>query len=227
MTTEMIQPEKPRKWYEIWWDVWIHPGMAPFKTLLTEPRHEATRGFIWVAVTSLIITVISSLFYTLVMKNLVTDALGGELYRGFGNLTFASLCGVIFAPVGAVIGLAVSAAIYHWVAGIFHGHGNWNNMVISLSAVSAPASIAGGLIGLISLLLFNNPLLIFLPSLVAFVFGIYVLILNIFAIRVVEDIGTWEAIGTLFIPTIIVVIIITCCSLTILVPAFTTILQGQ
>jgi hypothetical protein len=221
------QPAKSRKWYEIWWDIWTRPGMESFQSLLSEPRHDSTRGFIWIAVTSFVMALISALFSTLVLKNLVTDAFGGELYKGIGDFTLASLCGLILSPVGATIGLAVSAAIYHWVAGIFRGHGTWNNMVISLSAVSAPASIVGGVIGLISLLLINNPLLIFLPSLVAFVFAIYVIILNVFAVRVVEDIGTLEAIGTLFIPTIIVVIVITCCSLTILVPALTTIFQFQ
>ena len=90
MTTEIIQPEKPRKWYEIWWDVWIHPGMAPFKTLLTEPGKNTTRGFIWIAVTSLITGLVSYLFSILVTQNWMSDIFGTQVNNNFGGYALYS-----------------------------------------------------------------------------------------------------------------------------------------
>jgi hypothetical protein len=227
MTTEIIQPEKPRKWYEIWWDVWIHPGMAPFKTLLSEPGKNTTRAFIWIAVTSLITGLVSYLFSALVTQNWMADIFGGELNNTFGGTALYSICGIIISPIFAIIGIIISAAIYHWIASFFHGKGNWSDMVYSLSAVSAPATLVGGLVGIFAMLFFKFPVLIFLPSLVAFAFGVYTLILNVNAIKVTEDIGTWEAIASLFIPVIIVVAIATCCMFAILVPLITTVVRGQ
>jgi hypothetical protein len=227
MTTEIIQPLKPRKWYEIWWDVWIHPGTAPFKTLLTEPGKNTTRGFIWIAVTSLITGLISYLFSALVSQNWMSDIFGGASNTNFGGFALYSICGVILSPIFAIIGIAITAAIYHWIASFFHGHGNWNDMVYSLSAVSAPAALIGGVVAVFAMLFFKFPVLIFLPSLVAFAFGIYTIILNVNAIKATEDIGTWEAIASMFIPVIIIVAIATCCTFAILVPVITAAVRGQ
>jgi hypothetical protein len=73
MTTEIIQHPKPRKWYEIWWDVWSHPGIEPFQTILNEPGREIVRGFLWVGVTSMVVVLVSFLFSGLVMRNLLAD----------------------------------------------------------------------------------------------------------------------------------------------------------
>jgi hypothetical protein len=227
MTAEIIQPEKPRKWYEIWWDVWIHPGMAPFKTLLTEPGKNTTRGFIWIAVTSLITALVSYLFSTLVTQNWMSDLFGTEISNNFGGYALYSICGIILSPLFAIIGISISAAIYHWIASFFHGKGNWSDMVYSLSAVAAPAALIGGIVGVFAMLFFKFPVLIFLPSLVAFAFGIYTIILNVNAIKVTEDIGTWEAIASMFIPVIIIVAIATCCTFAILIPVITTAVRSQ
>jgi Yip1 domain len=227
MTTEIIQPAKPRKWYEIWWDVWIHPGLAPFSTILNEPGHDVTRGFIWVGVTSFIVTLVSYLFSALVTRNLMANAFGGDLFRNYGGYAFFYICGIILSPLFAIIGIAISATIYHLFARIFKGHGNWNDLVFCLSAVSAPGTLVGGVVGLFSLLFYRTPLLIFLPALVGLAFGFYMIVLNVNAIRAAEDIGTWEAIGTMFIPTIIIVVLVTCCTFAILIPVVATAVNGQ
>jgi hypothetical protein len=226
MTTGIIQPLQPRKWYEIWWDVWIHPGITPFQTMLNEPNHEMRRGFIWVAVTSFIITLISYLFSALIMRNLMADAFRGTAIQNFSSYTLSLICGVILSPIFAIIGICISAGIYHWVAKLFRGKGNWNDLVYCLSAVTAPGSLVGGVIGIFSLLFFNNPVIIFLPVFATFLFAIYVIVLNVNAIRATEDIGTWEAIGTLFIPTIIIVVIVSCCSIVVLVPVISYLVTG-
>jgi hypothetical protein len=94
-----------------------------------------------------------------------------------------------------------------------------------LSAVNAPASIIGGVIALISLLFFQSPVLLFLPTMVALALAVYILVLNVNAIKAAEDVGTWPALGAIFIPTFIGVAVVTCCSLVILVPVFSTLLS--
>ena len=43
MPLETAQPAKSRKWYEIWWDVWSHPGVTSFKAVINEPNMNLTR----------------------------------------------------------------------------------------------------------------------------------------------------------------------------------------
>jgi hypothetical protein len=227
MTAEMIQPEKPRKWYEIWWDVWIHPGLAPFKTILSEPGNNITRGFIWIGVTSLFVTLVSYLFSALVIRNVMVDAFGGEMFKNISSYTVSYICGIILSPFFAIFGIAVSALVYHWIAKLLGGRGNWNDLLFCLSAVSAPATMIGGVIGLIALLFFQNPVLIFLPSMVALALAVYVIVLNVNAIKAAEDVGTWPALSAIFIPTLIGVALVTCCSLVILVPVISTLVNGS
>jgi MFS family permease len=226
MTTEMIQPEKPRKWYEIWWDVWIHPGLAPFKAILSEPGNNITRGFIWIGVTSFIVTLVSYLFSALV-SNLMADAIGGEMFKNYSGYTISYICGILLSPLFAILGIAVSALVYHWIAKLLGGRGNWNDLLFCLSAVNAPASIIGGVIALISLLFFQSPVLLFLPTMVALALAVYILVLNVNAIKAAEDVGTWPALGAIFIPTLIGVAVVTCCSLVILVPVISTLVSGS
>jgi hypothetical protein len=227
MTDELIQPVMPRKWYEIWWDIYSHPGVTPFRTALNEPGHDITRGFIWVAVTAFIMTLVSLLFSTLAMRNLMSDAFRGELFKEYGAYTVSYICAVILAPLFACIGIAISAAIYHLVAKLFHGKGTWNNLVFCMSAVFAPGTLVGCVVGIFYLLFSQIPVLIFLPALVAMAFGVYTLVLNINAIRAAEDIGTGEAVATYFIPSIIAVVLVSCCSIVILIPLISQSISGQ
>jgi hypothetical protein len=232
MTTEIIvplQPELPvqsRRWYEIWWDVWLHPGIAPFQAMLKDTNHSMTRGFIWVGVTSFIITLISYLFSALVMRNFMADAFRGTPLENGGYFALSYICGIILSPIFAIIGIAISSGVYHWVAKLFRGKGVWSDLVYCLSAVSTPGTLIAGVVGVFSLLFFNHPVFIFLPVFIAFVFAIYMIVLNVNAIRAVEDVGPFEALGAIFIPTIVIVVLVTCCSLVALVPIFSTVVKG-
>ncbi|OGN88705.1 MAG: hypothetical protein A2Y88_13680 [Chloroflexi bacterium RBG_13_48_10] len=227
MSSEIVQPGKPRKWYEIWWDIFSHPGLAPFQSILNEPGHDITRGLIWVAVTSFIVTLVSFLFSALMIRNLMADYFGSMMFENYGGYTLYYLCSVILYPFFAILGIAITAGIYHWIAKLFHGKGNWDDLVFCLSAVTAPGTLVGGVIGIFSLLLFKTPVLIFLPTMVSLAFAIYIIVLNVNAIKAVEDIGTWEAIGTMFIPAFVVGVLVVCCSILILIPIFSQTISGQ
>ena len=226
MSTEIIQPGTPRKWYEIWWDVWSHPGITPFKTILSEPGRDVTRGFIWVGVTSFIVTLVSYLFSAVVLRNIMADAFGGELFKNYSGYTLSYICGIILSPLFAILGIAISAAVYHWIAKLLGGRGNWNDLLFCLSAVNAPGALVGGVISIFALLFSQNLLLVFLPTLVGLALGVYIIILNVNAIKAAEDVGTWQALGAIFIPTIIIVVLVTCCMLVILVPVISSVVTG-
>ena len=60
----------------------------------------------------------------------------------------------------------------------------------------------------------------------ALALGIYSIVLQVLAIDAVENIGTWKSVATFFIPAVILVVLTICCSLTILVPLFSSYLPN-
>jgi hypothetical protein len=82
METISVQPVQSRKWYQIWWDVWKHPNVASFNSILNEPDHDPVRGFVWIGVISLIVGFLGSLVYYFVLGSQVAGA-------------YARLCGSV------------------------------------------------------------------------------------------------------------------------------------
>jgi len=205
---ETVQPVKPRKWYEIWWDVWSRPGIAPFQTILNEPGSDITRGLLWIAITALVITLINSLS--------LVRLIGHSMPEYFGSYIFGYVCGFILVPIFAIIGIAISAGLYHLIAKLFGGNGKWSELTYCLSAVAAPGTLLAGVIGLISYLFFQIPAALFIPFVLSGVLAIYTLALYVNAIRAAENLGTGQAIGTVLIPAIIVGIFVVCVILAII-----------
>jgi hypothetical protein len=200
-------PIATRKWYEIWRDIWLHPGTATFQKILQEPDSNSTRGYKWVAVTALINVLLSIPTYVISLQKTAPDVT--SYYVIF------LLCVAVLSPIFAIIGIMITAGIYHWIAKLFGGNGDWGQLVFCLATISAPLLLLNGLFGLLSSL-FGSALLsqstaleivLYLPSLAL---GIYTIVLNVCAIKAVEKIDTGRAIATVFSPTIIGIVIGLC-----------------
>jgi hypothetical protein len=218
-----IAPEVPvisRKWYEIWRDVWTNPGVEAFWSILKEKDHSATRGFIWIGVTALILGLISSIV-SIPLLNRVSSQVPSFLSSGETVLT--ALCTIILAPITVIIGTIIMTGIYHFVAKLFRGNGNWSDLVFCLAAVIAPASIISTVVSAIWSIFSQVRVLFFLVAIlfgiIAVALGIYNIILYILAIRASENVGTGGAIATVLIPIGVVLVISVCCVAT-LIPAF-------
>jgi len=209
MTIEINQPITKRKWYEIWWDVWRNPGVGSFQVLLQEADHSTTRGFIWIAVTSLIVALATSVLTVGSLQNYEPNFASPMVYY---------LCVVILTPIFAIIGLTISTGIYHGIARLLGGTGTWSDLVICVCAVTAPSGLIAGVIALITFLV-QFPLLFFIPSLLSFLFGIYAIVLYIIALKASENISGGKAVLVYFIPVIIVGLIVLCAFLA-LIPAY-------
>jgi hypothetical protein len=212
MVNDLNLSARPRKWYEIWWEVYSRPGVTSFQSILNEPDHSATRGFIWIAIPSLIAALASSMISVGSLQN---------IEPGFASPWVYFLCVVILTPIFAILGVIISTGIYHWIAKLLGGSGSWTDLVFSLSAIIAPSELIAGAISLISFVFLQIPVFIFIPWGLSFVFGIYVIILSILAIMAAEKIGAGKAALAYFIPLIFVGLI-ALCSLLALIPVFRT-----
>jgi hypothetical protein len=218
-----IAPQAPvssRKWYEIWRDVWTNPGVEAFWSILKEPDHSATRGFIWIGITSLVLGLLSSIT-SIPLLNRMNSQVSGFLSSG--ETIFTAICGFIFYTICLIIGIAILTGVFHLVAKIFGGNGKWSDLVFCLAAVWAPANILVSVFSAIWAIFSQIRVLFFLVAIifgiVAVALAIYNIILYILAIRASENVGTGGAIATVLIPIGVVIVLAFCCAAT-LVPVF-------
>jgi len=212
MTVGYTQTAAPRKWYEIWWDVWSKPGDASYQALLSEPDHSTRRSFIWIAVVSLIVAIMTGVTSTQTLES---------FEPGIRNNLIYFICTLFLSPIFGIIGLVFSSGIYHLIAKLLGGSGTWSDLVICQAAVFAPSELLGGLIAFFTILIFNIPGLFFLPGIISFVIGVYAILLMILALKTAEKFGIGKAILTYFIPVIIIGLL-ALCGILALLPAFTT-----
>jgi hypothetical protein len=203
-----------RKWHEIWLDIWMHPGDQAFRDAFKERDHGMGRAFIWLLTTGLIAAVISSA---------IIPFLRSQISQVPNSFILAFFCEVILAPIFAILGMIITSLIYHVIAMIFGGKGQWGDLVFGLSAVNAPATVISSILVLPVVLFSRLPVLWWLVALLvgilSVVLGVYVIIETVNAIRAAENISVAAAIGTILLPIAVAVILSVCCTV-LLVPAY-------
>jgi hypothetical protein len=202
--------------YQVWAEVLTYPSQQTFHRIMADPTSSAVRAFLWVGVVGLISG----------MVQILASSMGPNSLRDIAGLgyTVSLLCVGIAAPLGAVLGLALSTAIFHAIAKAMGGMGTFDRLVYCMGAITAPASIISSLISVIltglgvssiagTSRLPGNSLMLALTcviSLALFAFSFYLIVLEVLALKAVEGISTGKAVLTLIIPGLVVLIIGLC-----------------
>jgi Yip1 domain len=131
----------------------------------------------------------------------------------------------VLSPIAAVIGVIISTAIMHGSAKLFGGTGKWGDLAFCFCAIVAPNTLIASVFGLLFLPVYRLGGLLFIPGLISFAIGIYVLALQVNAISAVENISSGKAFLAIILPGIILVLLGVCCTLTVLIPAISSIGQ--
>jgi hypothetical protein len=201
-----VTPTEPRKWYQIWWEVWRFPDVDTFRMILTEPNATIGRGSLWILVTAFVSAGLSSIASLALINNNIATPIG-------------ALSGLICAPLGAVVGAYITTAIYHATSRLFGSNGRFEQLFFCFAAIQAPETVVGMAIYLFYPFFFSaistgNVTAIGIPLLClsgfGLLIGLYSLILFVLAVAGAENITIAQAIGAVLLPTIIVVIIFVC-----------------
>jgi hypothetical protein len=200
--------------FQVWMDALTKPNEGTFAEMAASPNAKAMTAYLWVFVGLLIEFILSSLVQgqqSEAMRRLleqygVGNGAGGGGGGGIGAIIGAALCG---APIGAVIGtvfFAIDVFIVQWIARMFGGKGTADQLAYALGAIAAPFSVILGVINLLSAIPFVG--LCF--GVVSFLASLYVLVLNIMAVKGVNQFGWGAAIGSLLIPALVIGIVCGC-----------------
>ena len=99
----------------------------------------------------------------------------------------------LLTPIFSVIQLAISAGIQNFLAVLFGGNGYFGRTAYAIAAYLAPITILIAVLGIIPLV----------GQCLTSVVGIYIIILNVRALRAAHSISIWQALGVMLTPTII------------------------
>ena len=197
-----VMPAAPKPFFQVWIDALTKPNERTFAEMVAAPGAKATTAYIWVFVALLVELFFTSLVQgAIVRQTLQQQGLGGNLPGGgLGISIISAVCG---APIGAVIGtlfFAVWTAIVQWIAKMFGGRGTFDQLVYAFGAISAPYALFGAIFTLLGAIPFVGICFRVLLGLA----GLYILVLNIMAVKGVNQFDWGPALGAIFIPALVI-----------------------
>ena len=201
---------------ETWIAAVTKPNEGTFAQIVAQPGATAGKAFLWVFLAS-ILTSFASLIVQAVgfggQMDMFREFLPPELARelpvgmapsvGFGTV----ICG---APIGAiftVLFFAIGVALVQWVAKLFGGTGSFDKLAYAFSAITVPVSVVSAVLAIIGII----PFVGILTGLISSGLGIYVIVLQVLAVKAVNRLDTGKAVGAVLLPVLVFIFIICCC----------------
>jgi len=213
--------------FETWIAAVTKPNEGTFAQIIAQPGATAGKALLWVFLASLLTSFASlvvqaigvggqmDMFREFLPPELASEfPVGAASAFGFGT----AICG---APIGAlftVLGFAIGVALVQWVAKLFGGTGSFDKLAYAFSAITVPVSVVSAVLAFIGII----PIIGFLAGLVSLGLGIYVIFLQVMAVKAVNSLETGKAVGAVLIPGAVIFLFVCCCvigGLTLMGPA--------
>jgi hypothetical protein len=195
--------------FQIWTRALTKPSEFTYADLAASPRAKATTAYLWMFVAALIQFLLSTLVQKQMLNNFQLYGLNMDQFGNRGGIGAILIGLVCVAPVLAALStlvFAIMTAIMQWLAKMFGGTGTYDQLAYALAAIAAPLTILSGILGLFSAIPYAGICF----GLLGFLVAIYVLVLQLMAIKGVNRIGWGGAIGAYFIPVLVLGFLCAC-----------------
>ncbi len=208
MTDVSTPSSSSESFFQIWIRALTKPNESTYAALAASPRAKASTAFLWVFLTAFVPGFVgvlvngSQLSQRLQQAGVDVGSSGG----GLGASLVSFLCVTPFVAVLGVVGFIISAGIMQWIARLFRGQGTFDQLAYSLGAITAPGLLVSAVLSLPSLI----PVVGICSGIFGGLFSIYLIVLEVTAIKGVHKFGWGPAIGTLVIPGLVVGLIACC-----------------
>jgi Yip1 domain len=198
-----------KSFFQVWLDALTKPNEQTFADMASSPNAKAMTAYIWVFVTSLIELFFSFLINGAVLRRtLEQQGVAGSLPGGgVGIALIGAVCGGPIFAVVVTIFFAIIAALIQWIAKMFGGKGTNDQLTYCFGAIAAPFY----LISTVFVLLGAIPFVGLCFRIILGLAGLYILVLEIMAVKGVNQFGWGQAIGSVLIP--IAALFLVCCCL--------------
>ncbi len=205
-----LEPAAPTPFFQNWVNALTKPNEATYAAMASSPNASSTPAFIWVFIASLVSAFVSFLVQGAVFRRMLAQqGLGAQIpQEGLAARIITLVCGAPIAALFGVIGFAIIVALVQWIAKMFGGRGNFNQLAYVFGAIAAPATLISAIFTLLGAIPFVGACF----GILAFVFALYVLYLEITAVKGVNGFGWGPAVGSVLIP-VAVLFLVCCCVL--------------
>jgi hypothetical protein len=197
-----LTPAGPTSIFQTWINALTKPNEQTYRDIAASPNAKATTAYLWMFISSIVTSIITLIIRGATIRDrlsqsgLSTDQVG----TGIGGILVALICVVpILAAIGTLF-FAIGVAIIQWIAKMFGGTGTFDQMAYTFAAISVPYSLVSAVFILLSAIPYVGGCF----SVILGLAGLYILVLEIMAVKGVNQFGLWPAIGSLFIPGLVV-----------------------
>ena len=212
MNEEMNAPVSPEPdgvagWLAVWMQVVTKPNEQTFVEIASSPNAKTSTAFLWVFIGSLVNSFILYLAQGALISSMLSDFNNGNALGGGMGISFISaICGAPVAAVVSMLFFAIFTGVIQWVAKMFGGTGTFEQLAYTFAAITVPFNLISGILGLLAAI----PYIGFCFGILAFGLVIYVIVLEVMAVKGVNQFGYGAAAGSVFIPGLVVGVICVC-----------------
>ena len=208
MSSAPVMPSSSPSFLQTWVNALTKPREETYAEIAASPNAKAMTGYLWVFLASIVASFVTLIVQGSTLRNSLSQAgVGAERFGGgLGPVAFTLLCGTPIAAVVGVVFFAIGVALVQWIAKMFGGSGTNDKLAYTMAAISAPYSLVSAVFILLSAI----PYVGFCFRIIISLAGIYILVLEIMAVKAVNKFGWGLAIGSLFIPGL-ALLLICCC----------------
>ena len=200
MNTPMLPPPSGvSEWISVWRDALTKPSDQTFARIAQSPNAKLTTALLWVFLGSLVNLLFASLVQGVLFRQMMQNSdFGGN---GFPRMAGGSLLAAVCAgPIISVIGFVIFVGIVQLLAKMFGGRGTFEQLAYSTAAIVAPFSLINSVFTLLAAIPFVG--LCF--GLVSLIGVLYVIVLEVMAVKGVNQFGWGQALGSYFLPFLVV-----------------------
>jgi hypothetical protein len=194
----IMQGRGSSSFFQTWINALTKPSEQTYAEMAVSPNAKATTAYLWVFVAVLVEFFFASLVQGATVRQVLQQqGLTENLpTSGLSVALITAICGAPILAVVSVIFFALGTALIQWIAKLFGGTGTFDQMTYAFGAIAAPY----GLVSAVFALLGAIPFVGFCFRIVIGLAGIYVLVLNIIAVKGVNRFGWGQAVGSVLIP---------------------------
>lgn len=198
----------PTSFFQTWVDALTKPNEQTYAKIASSPEANPTKAYVWIFIASLVNFLIVLLAQGAIMRNMLQqfgDTSGG-IRSTLGGGILAALCGAPFSAIFSVLAFAIVVVIVQWVAKMFGGQGNFNQLAYTWGAIIAPYTLVSSVLTLLSAI----PFVGFCFTGLGVLGGIYVLVLEVMSVKAVNRFGWGGALGAVFLPGLVIGLLCAC-----------------
>ncbi len=205
----------PAGWYQVWIKAVTKPNEQTFAEITDGPEATSKTAFIWIFIAGTVSGFFQAILQAIYAATGTMPQLpipGLEQYMpasgGTGSVGSA-LFAICLSPVAGLLSVlffALFTAIVQWIAKMFGGTGTFDKLAYALAAIAVPFTLVSSVISLFTAIPYVGGCF----GIITFGLSIYLLVLQVMAVKGVNRFGWGPAIGALFIPSL-VVFLFCCC----------------